>query len=80
MVYGVDFMNTRQIGSMFTVPGYDAKSFIQKIIWVDDSSCKVVFFSPQNAQMALQHLILDPNQYKHKAEEESSLHIPKDWF
>ena len=80
MVYGVDFMTTRQIGSMFTVPGSNPATFIQKIIWADDSTCKVIFFSPQNSQLALQHLVLDPNQYKQKAEEDGGVHLPKGWF
>ena len=80
ILYGIDFMDTKRIGNMFSTPNLDARSFIHKITWINDSNCRVTFFSPQNAQMILEHLVLDLNQYKIKAEEDGGLQLPKSWF
>jgi hypothetical protein len=68
VVHGVDFMNTRKVGSMFNIVGEDPRTFVHKIIWLDDSNCLVVFMSPQKTQLALQRLLLDPQKYKVKVE------------
>lgn len=73
IVYGVDFMNTKRVGGIFSTPEGDLRQFINKIQWIDASSCKVVFFSPQNTQLALESLVLNKAQYKTKVEEEGSI-------
>ena len=39
LVYGVDFLDTRQIGNYFTAA--NSNYYIRKIIWLNDSSCRV---------------------------------------
>jgi hypothetical protein len=80
IIYGVDFMDTKRVGNMFNTPGFDARPLVHKITWINDSCCQVTFFSPQNAQLALEHMVLDISQYKIKAEEDGGLQLPKDWF
>lgn len=73
-------MDTKKVGGFFSIPGSDVRNFIHKIQWLDDSNCKVVFFSPQNTHLALEHLVLDVQSYKMKAEEEGGLQLPRGWF
>ena len=72
-------MDTSKVGYMFSVD-QNPRKYIHKIIWFNDSSCIVVFYNPQNTIYALQSLLLDPNAYKTKAEEEGGIVLPKDWF
>ena len=58
MVYGVDFLDTQQIGNMFTIPGQDPRKFIRKIHWKDESNCLVDFFAPEGAEIAIKSLSL----------------------
>ena len=61
VVHGVDFMDTRKVGDLFNIVGQDPRSFIHRIVWINDSNCEVIFFSPQNAMLALEQLMVDSN-------------------
>ena len=56
MVYGVDFLDTQQIGNMFSVPGQNPKRFVHKIHWKNESNCLVEFFTPEFTEIALKQV------------------------
>jgi len=66
IIHGVDFMDTRQIGKMFSSPIEGSKGIIQKIIWIDDSNVEIVFMNPQIAQAVIEKLTSDVKKDKVK--------------
>lgn len=66
IIHGVDFMDTRQIGKMFSSPIEGLKGIIQKIIWIDDSNVEIVFMNPQIAQAVIEKLTSDVKKDKVK--------------
>jgi len=66
IIHGVDFMDTRQIGKMFSSPIEASKGIIQKIIWIDDSNVEIVFMNPQIAQAVIEKLTSDVKKDKVK--------------
>ena len=79
MVHGVDYLDTQTIGNMFTIPGHEPRRFIHKIVWMDDSNCLVIFLSPTFTTDAINHLLLKPDDFKTKAEEENTVMVHS-WF
>ena len=73
-------MNTSKVGKMFSIVGEDPRSFLHEIRWMDDSNCLVIFKTPQNTQIALDHLLQDPKKYKIKVEEDGGVELPTEWF
>ena len=50
ILYGVDFLNTNAIKEYFLTPD----SRVKKITWINDSSCKITFGTPEQARAALE--------------------------
>ena len=71
VVHGVDFLDTQQVGSMFTIPGQNPKRFVRKIQWINESNCLIEFFTPEFTEIALKEL----TSREPKAEEEQTLWI-----
>jgi hypothetical protein len=80
LIYGVDYMDTRDVARMFTLIGQTTKTTIKKIQWMDDSNVQIIFFTPEHVQAVLKHTLLEPSKYKIKAEEEGVDELPKEWF
>ena len=80
VVHGVDYLDTQKIGNMFSPPTENLKTFIKKILWIDDSNCLVVFSSPASTNVAINYVSLNPEQYKLKAEEDGNGELPTQWF
>lgn len=60
MLYGVDFMQTQNIGEKLCLIGTDQPQYhIQELKWMDDSNCLVVFDSPQSLETIIKNLILN---------------------
>ena len=84
VLHGVDFIDTRKIGDFMSFVGSNPREIIQKIIWINDSNCLVVFYDSQKLIENLENTIIDPKQYKLKAEEtdyaEGSDNLSRTWF
>jgi hypothetical protein len=79
-VHGVDYMDTRQVGKMFSSPIEGAQNFIRKITWINDSNVLIVFFNPQIAQAIIEKLTSNVHKEKVKIEEEAVFELNRGWF